>query len=414
MKTSEHSPSFVEKSSIIQERKEHYPIESDDLKKNARNYMHFKDPSLRKAFEEWVQKQNVKNMQHVCHSFYCNRLYYSGEMERHKNYKKFSKDHFDTSLESLERVYTVEEKRSMLQGFHFRIKAGYNAAKALKSLIFSHTSLDCRAAINIAFYLTLHNVIELYHGDNADEVFNTLFGGASADKSFNKLFGKQRLLQERFTFGGDCISYIEKEYMICPVQYFTQFVDNISLSDLSKHPENYLGMKLHIKGHPDYLKNHPEGFSQAWNVVFQGLNDAGEPLFLGARRPGEKFSLTYDEFINVLLRNHNSFPERRLEKYGNFFATKKEIKGFLKHGIKFNTDLLLRVTEVNFLRLELHQFIKESQKFKAEQINLEKHSYLESLLDSPQSVIKGKIKPFTSVDTSYNSDAQLSKGRKLI
>ncbi len=375
--------------------------ESKALEDDARKYIFAKGDSIHK-FHRWLQVRNVINMDKVCKSFYDGRLHFDKSNEFHPVFYTHKKDVLETSHSSLERICT-QIKDSNNVNFRlnaYRIKSDCDAAEMLKTFLYSYTSLDCTASIQLMYNLTLYDVIQLIHGEKANSVFN-------------RLFGSHRPLQERFTINNFGV-YLSKDKTdpASPSQYFGQAIGGISLQDLIKHPDYYIGMQLAAQGHKNYLDKHPAGYAQGWNVIFCGLTKKNEPLFLAARSSGEGYYLTYDELITLLLKGYNELPDFHSRSQAKAEANKDDIVGLIPSGSYFRLDRLLELVDVDKLSLNLSQWLAEKQKTKPVQVSPLYVEDSEKFFMSPKEVIREKIMPFRCVDAEIKIDDFTSKKRK--
>lgn len=359
-----------------------FQLASEALEETAHEYLLTENNLYKTAFIRWLQTRNVINMHRVCQSFYDDRLHYPKSLA----------ESFDSSLPCFERIYEKKQEDIIPKIASYRIKDGFDAAKALKTLLMSYTMAECAGSINISFYLTIYDVIKLIHQDNADNVFN-------------QLFGSHRPLQERFSFGpfNNCLAD-DKNFMVCPHQFFTGRIANISLETLIHSPAPYIGMKFYVKGHENYLDKHPEGAACGWNVMFYGLNNKKQPLFLAAMEAGKSFCVTYQDLIQLLKKEYNALPSFVSKTYiKHELNNDKKIIGFLKGAVWFDIKKLVMLKNVEEVSASLNTFISIKQLEKLPQIEPRFIINDKKLGADPKTIIAKKIKPFQSLDTEVPS-----------
>lgn len=366
----------------------------------------------------WLQRQLVINMRHVCQSFHRGGLYYDADSS-HPLYKHYAKDNSNLTTES-DLMPLVVVTRPNHNKTHLKVnrstymlknnlKKGNTPSTVLSRFLFTRTAFDCLGATNLAFTLTLSDLLKTIHGEqegekqlnalletNQNNLSRLLLGSlsinnlheASIEKYFHQFEGTSiKIIHITAIQSMSQIKNFPEKYLPTPVtqKKYYEYLNNQSLisyqqltlffasknsqgeplyygekplttlEELIESPKKYLGMLISITGHPHYFKKHPRGFSQGWNLIFAGLNTHNEPLFLGAFGVGQKYLLTYQEVINVLKNSFNQFPNKN-----NFdgkqiaLASKTDMRGISPRSvIFFDVDKIIQLLE-NFEETKKH------------------------------------------------------------
>jgi len=260
--------------------------------------------------EEWLRLTTVLNMHRVCDAFYRGSLFYSNDPEANKGAKEFKSGWPSiTTLSELEPVvYDKNDGIVHLYKHQFKIKQHAQPSRVLTDLLFSFTSSDCSASIEAANYLTIFDLLHLIHGnDKGTLYFDRLFGAKPSDSHF----------LNRMRIGVGYIFHPGDPDYFNPLWLFKR-IEKFNFDEIYKNPSKFLGVRIGIEGHPKYLQKHPEGFSQAWNVIVAGVNSNNEPLFLLANDMKKPYLMTLDGLLEMLAYNYNLFPDKYNSLVKNF------------------------------------------------------------------------------------------------
>jgi hypothetical protein len=301
------------------------------------------------VLQEWLQINSVLNMYKVCNAFYRGSLFYGGDLYHPACRKKIDKKYlsFSTVSQLDPVVYANSDERTLVYESYLVSDSCNNPSQIIKELLFSYTHVDCTSSISIARYLTLLDLLRVVHGKEVGtRYFDTLFSAKSHDEhNFNRL-----------RIGIMDITDTGNWYDFSPLYYFHSIEDGLTFEHIRKQSAAYIGAKIFIQGHPEYLKKHPRGMSQGWNVIMIGMTNTSELLFLAANEIGKKCIYTYKELMSMLAFNYNIFPHPR-----NIFYDKSckvaEVGNFTGCSTTFNlTAINKMLTDFDGCVNELKQF----------------------------------------------------------
>ena len=318
----------------------------------------------KQAYKELLQQANLAAIQLVCKRFDNKTFFYPTAKDIfHKSdpntpNKPFPMDQFFTSVEGLEPSYYKDEtnKTDVLEGVEkghlrrnltdqfynphskfnprydvsmaFRAREGYSSWELLNELFQApnRSAMECLGAIDLTFWLTVKYVLYLTckpndknHKNNAKEKFEELFNQTNDTNSLFCVFDVKSGITNPPYNPTSALTGVVMQY------------NDISLEQLQANPEKYIGWRIGIMGHPNYLKKHPRGNAQGWNAIFAG-EENGKLMFWVPTRKGESKYLEYNEILDMLLQAYNKepvpkqgTPESEREKQG----TIEDIVGLL-------------------------------------------------------------------------------------
>lgn len=313
--------------------------------------------------EEWLRLKNIVNMYHVCSAYYRGSAFYRSDTYHFANSKqpRSNSNETQTTISMLEPIeYYGLQKYNPAAYSQFHVCHSYSIrddntspSQTLLELLFSRTSLDCFAAIQIADYLTLLDLLKLVNGPEiGTHTFDILFGPKSEEMhNLNRL----RVGTMGSVWTGNWFDF-------SPLYFFTKPGDqSVSLNDLPNNPDKYAGSRFYIKGHDQYLKKHPEESAQGWNVVFLGLDEVNNPLFLAASEFSQRFIFTYKEMLTVLAAGYNKFPGFENNELATNFCLEKDTTGFLNNSqLIFDTQAIkLLITNPSECMKQLSEFCQQ-------------------------------------------------------
>ncbi|GEM_PF-4197311 len=196
---------------------------------------------------------------------------------------------------STSKYFTFEEnKHGETFECGFRLKENTSASHALMHFYKkAKTVLDCTLVINLA-----RPVAFLYY-------FQERLGNEGGNFLFDHWFGA--------TFEATPAKY--RLHINDNVSYCTsieRFIKRVNPPE-TKTPTVRYAQLVYFKNHPDYLKKHPSGNAQGWNVYCVGVNGENEPCFLGFGLGREPQTTTQ---ILMRLRDEYNLPAE--VKSGNF------------------------------------------------------------------------------------------------
>ncbi|WED42690.1 hypothetical protein [Legionella cardiaca] len=307
------------------------------------------------TLDKWLRLRNAINMYYTCSSYYRGGAFY-----------RLDDHHFITSIQNKLRTMTTiasfapvdyygqvnsHTYRLFHMGDSYIINdKEHNAANVLYDLLFSRTSLECTASIQIANYLTLLDLLNLLHGSQKGTLlFNKLLGAKS-----NEIHNLNRLCIGTMgnIWSGEWFDFNPLYFFMNPG------TEKLTLNDLETHPNKYVGSHFYIRGHQQYLHKHPRGAAQGWNVIFLGLDETGSSLFLAASESSQRFIFTYEEMLTILMNGFNKFPGYKENNVAANFCEQKDLVGFIDHQIAiFNLEnIKLLLTKPTELMKQLQEF----------------------------------------------------------
>lgn len=259
---------------------------------------------------EWLQLKNALNMHRVSDAYYRGSLYYSldsshfaSEKSRGERYCALTTTpHLDPI------VYLSAESKAAATFINYKVSdTCKSSARVLEDLLVSCTSVDCGASINISFHLTILDLLKLIHGDElGTRFFDKLFGPKLNDShDFN-----------RMRVGKMGINQWEEACEFSPICYFA-FGYRVSIEQIKQNPEDFIGMRIYIAGHQDYLEKFIEGHAVGWNAVVLGQNSHSELLYLIANEVGRPYVYTHHEMLALLRDRYNLFPGQSTPKFAD-------------------------------------------------------------------------------------------------
>lgn len=344
-------------------------------------------------FTSYIKKRLVYNMMQVCESFYRGGLFYSSDGTIEGEEKKLDSK---TSLTSMEQMILSKMTDECHQSFFlisntYRLKNNCSAAHALSEVLFSNTSAECNGAVQLAYYLTLLDAFIFFYGKEGKNKFDEVFASDADNCGFN--FGRM----------GNYLSEDETD-PISPQHYFMKYEKTISLQQVIATPEEYIGCRFRISNHDDYLKKHPDGSAQGWNIVFVGLKN-NEPMFMGATQKNSVYAMTLNEFKKLCVSEYNLPPTSFAQS-----LTYKELINindvkFLNGSIGFNYEKLYEeLSDIKRLKKNIFDYYKIYSTTKIPPMNSEAAAPIHSrFFMHPKEIVA------TRKEQNFTDDMQLSK-----
>ncbi|GEM_PF-2968926 len=290
---------------------------------------------------QWLRYQNALNMHQVCYAYYRGALFYSSDAYHftNKQPRPEGEENFSslTTLDSLSPILLYSHDKALKKdsntiiGRTYKIRDGDKKPSiTLETLLFSRTIFECMSAVQIAGYKTLLDLLRLIYGKNK--------GTAAFDQLFSAKENQEHDLNRlRLGVMGDIGNNF---WDFAPLYFFTKGVIGTKLEDLKNSPENYIGIHFFVVSYDNdqHKKNYTDN---AWNVIFVGLNENQDPLFLAACQLGQTYILTYDELLEKLKIELNSLPPFSGRKNKDHFydiGDKTKFLGLLNSSVTFNMD----------------------------------------------------------------------------
>ncbi|KTC81368.1 hypothetical protein [Legionella brunensis] len=300
---------------------------------------------------EWLRLKTVINMNHVCNAFYRGSAFYRSDNYHFANAIQPRDENNETittmaSLGPIDYYGLTDETYDQLHvcSSYTIAEGNHSPSQILLDLLFSRTSLDCSAALQIANYLTLLDALKLCHGAKGAQIFDTVFG-SKPNEAHN-------LNQLRFGTMGCFWSADWHDFS--PLYFFTVYGEpKVTLENLQNDPDKYVGSRFYIRGNVNYSNKHPRESAQGWNVIFLGLDENRAPLFLAACEVGQRFIFTYQEMLAILEAGFNKFPEYQNNQYASSFCQEGDLVG-----LKENSQLLFDTLRVKVLLTHPSECIK--------------------------------------------------------
>lgn len=344
-------------------------------------------------FITYMKKRLVYNMMQVCESFHRGGLFYSSDEAVEAREKELDSKTSLTSMEQmiLSKMDDEYHQTIFLISNTYRLKKDHSASHALSELLFSNTSAECNGAIQLAYYLTLLDAFIFFYDKNGKNKFDEVFANDGDNCGFN--FGRM----------GNCFSGDESDPM-SPQHYFMKYDKDINLQQVMSAPEEYIGCRFRIRNHDDYLKKHPHGSAQGWNIVFVGLKN-NEPMFMGATQKNAIYTMTLNEFKKLCVSEYN-LPPTAFAKSPTYktLININDVK-FLNGSIGFNYEKLYEeLSDIKQLKKNISNFYKIYSTIKIPPMSSEAAAPIYSrFFMHPKEVVAARK------EQNFTDDMQLSK-----
>ncbi len=172
-------------------------------------------------------------------------------------------------------IYTKEPLMDIKGHLHYVAKQGQKASDALQCLRETFCLIDCNIIYQYAYYRALLKIV--------------------GKKAFNKMFShnKDRALSVSLNGNSETPLRNFMSYRKIPVRQDTKHIP----------PEGVqYGTLYYFKNHKDYLRKHPEGAAQGYNVMLSQKKHRVS-LFTALGFPGA--GLSFDQIAEILLDRYN-------------------------------------------------------------------------------------------------------------
>lgn len=325
-------------------------IQADLSKKLVAQYQqkNFNDENL----QLWLNLRNVINMVHVCESFYRGALFYDDD-DYHPigNLLNQANLPYYYDLENIKNISYVNKNDELETPLDYTIKdKNISPAETLTKILFSKMNSECNSGISIAYYLTILDLLKLIHGKEA---------GMKQFDDFFKIKTDEIHHLNQMRFGMSFIAWPFLWYHYSPLYVFTALYPNyiVTFEDFKLNPWTYLGYRFYAQGHQDYIKIHPNGSYQGWNLIFYGLDNNKDPLFLGVRDMYKPYVFNYADMQMLLRTTYNHIPEAKGVEKTHQLCKPQDIVGWWSHSM-IGFDLEKMKTMLFFpekIKLEIKQ-----------------------------------------------------------
>lgn len=181
--------------------------------------------------------------------------------------------------------------------YSFQSRKGVKPSDAIKSIFHKEQKsliLDCSTGLQIIHYKALLDFL--------------------GEEKFNKIFSQTGIRIEQ------CIS--NKNPTVCIRDEL-----NSDWRTIVESPEDMLGKitpgdLVYISNIKPYAKRHPAGETPGFNVIYLGKNEKGQHEFGGLFT--EKRVHTYDEIIDLMIKDYNKVPYHMQSKTDSQYAEEKQ------------------------------------------------------------------------------------------